>query len=89
MSSKKKSEFEKNSELISFWYQSYYLWNTTYMNNLILNSNTQTKFSQRSIEINPYMTIPTQSNSTSSISPQTPIPEVLSIYKVPSLSRFL
>ena len=31
-------ERKKNLELIENWYQSYYLWNTTYMANIFMNS---------------------------------------------------
>ena len=32
------SESKKNAELIEAWYQSYYLWNSAYMTNFVLNS---------------------------------------------------
>jgi len=32
------SERKKNMELIQNWYQSYYLWNTTYMANFFMHS---------------------------------------------------
>jgi len=32
------SERKKNMQLIENWYQSYYLWNTTYVANFLINS---------------------------------------------------
>lgn len=37
-SPKLSSETKKNAELIEAWYQSYYLWNSAYMANFVLNS---------------------------------------------------
>jgi hypothetical protein len=85
------TESQRNADLVSNWYQSYYLWSTAVMTNHIVNSRV-TNHAAR------VMNIPL----TSSNSPQPPqglprsatftytaIPRIpaFSIYKVPSLGR--
>ncbi len=82
------SESQRHADLVSNWYQSYYLWTTAVMTNHVANSR-MTNHAARVMNI-PLGTSPSSSQPQvlrRSATFITPSPPALSIYKVPSLGR--
>ena len=82
---KQMSESKRNAELISNWYQSYYLWNSAVLANSVLNSNLATH-SARVLNL-PIIHINAVSNTASNRVAPTVVTRQVPIFKVPSLTR--
>lgn len=85
-----KSEYKQNMDLISNWYQSYYLWNSAYMANAMISSDLVTN---RLKALNPSQNTTNQSRvetpiiSTNARTPPTRDQTPPRSYKVPSLAK--
>lgn len=94
-SSNSQSDYKKNLELISNWYQSYYLWNNAFMVNAILssglalNGNKVACWTQPSITpSNPEPNFQAQRNQTSQrVTSVQQVQPQLRQYKIPSLFK--
>ena len=82
---KQMSESKRTAELMSNWYQSYYLWNSAVLANSVLNSNLATH-SARVFNL-PIVHINTVISNSSNPPAPTVLTRQVTIYKVPTLTR--